>query len=149
MFDKCYKNVEKYKGYDIQAKDIINRIDNKQAIFLENLDDYNFFDLDAYGSPWELFFNIIIKLKNLKRAVFIVTDGLFLNNRFGSATKLQKAILRIPNRMRIPCLHKHYEFFLARLFAKVKEMTGYELKDIKIIKPNNRIKYLGFILEKG
>ncbi|MDD5618572.1 MAG: hypothetical protein PHG69_05705 [Candidatus Omnitrophica bacterium] len=148
MFENCYKSAEKYKGYDINAAEIQDRLDNRRAIGIEDLDGYNFFDLDAYGSPWELFFNIIIKLKTLKKASFVVTDGLFLNNRYGSATKLQKAILKIPNGMQIPCFHRHYIFFLSKLFSEVKRLTKFQVKEIKISVPTGRVKYLGFTLAR-
>lgn len=150
MYQHCYKDATKYKGFDLKAANLLERANNKKAILFENLDDYNFFDLDAYGSPWELFFNIIIRLKEAKGVRFVVTDGLFLNNRYGSSTILQKAILNIPKRFKVPNFHRHYYFFLSCLFQQIRERTGYALKEIKqAITINTHVRYIGFTLERG
>ena len=140
MFDGCYSGnqyVKSYKGNEQLAEKI-----NEKALLKDDLDKYNFYDLDVFRRPWELFFNIIIRLEGGGRRTFVITDKM-------SSSILQRAILRIPKGFTIPNLQEHHAFFLGRLFRKVENMTGYKLEFFKqsfLSEP--KAKYYGFQLVK-
>ena len=139
MFDACYSGnqyVKHYKGCEIPAK-----LDEK-AIFKDNLDEYNFYDLEVYTRPWELFFNIIIRLENGGKRTFVITDKM-------RSSILLRAILKIPKGFIIPDLHNHHAFYLKRLFNKVESMTGFKIEYFKqSVLSEHSTKYYGFQLIK-
>jgi len=151
IFKKCYKEsgrVESHKEYPYKFVDTTKKKDNRLGIFTDDLDAYNYFDIDSDKSPWELFFNIIVRLEGSGRKTFVLTDATYHKGRFRMASTLQKACLNIPKRMKIPDLHKHQEFFWGRLFHKVEAMTGYKVTKIRGFFPQGSIKCLGFEMEK-
>ena len=66
MYKRAYRgNVCDYHGTDISKVhnlEICEITNNEKYVRRNDLDKYNTFDLDAYGSPWKLFY-LILKMK--------------------------------------------------------------------------------------
>ena len=123
-------------------------IDNKKFIAAADISKYNFFDLDAYGSPYELMLNIM-KKKHGEYAI-ILTDGLARNMAYGSGSKLIQTIINNKAGITIPTLHKHHDFIVKLLLKKISEKYHTEITDTKIIREeHNNMIYLGMLCESG
>lgn len=112
MYRQIYKNKAIYY-LGIDSKKIHNEncciiADNLSYVKNHNIDIFNTFDLDAYGSPWKLLFLILSKSPQKNLTVFI-TDGLLLSlKRANRATKFVSAIEMIPQEMKIPLISRYY-----------------------------------------
>ena len=119
-------------------------IDNKKFIAAADLSKYNFFDLDAYGSPYELMLNIM--KKKTGEYVIILTEGLDREMAYGSGSKLIQTIINNKAGITIPTLHKHHEFIVKLLIKKISEKYHTEITDAKIIQEeHNNMIYLGLL----
>lgn len=90
MFDAVWKSALWYEGIDIEAQN-----DNRTvhlgdcALILKklNIENFDVFDIDAYGSPYECLQIIIKKIKKLKKLktyYFFITDGIDIDLRMGN-----------------------------------------------------------------
>lgn len=81
-----YTGVDKEKIFDNEKCFLC---DNKEFIQKNDIKKYNTFDLDAYGTPWFLFEDII-KKSSKEKLYFFITDGLFndLHHSWGAKTKI-------------------------------------------------------------
>lgn len=153
MWKRAYKNnVSEYRGIDKIKKHNENCEveDNRRFIKNNNLDNYDVFDLDDYGSPWKLFFNILAKIKSEKRRVFFVTDGLPLRMSMGGITisKLICASEKIPKKMNIPCIKQWYIEIIKTLLLRVEEY-GHKVEKIYTLYIGaKRVCYWVIILDK-
>ena len=119
-------------------------IDNKKFIASADISKYNFFDLDAYGSPYELMLNIM--KKKTGEYVIILTDGMARNMAYGSGSKLIQTVINNKAGITIPTLHKHHVFIVKLLLKKISEKYHTEITDTKIIREDhNNMIYLGML----
>jgi tRNA G26 N,N-dimethylase Trm1 len=91
MYNAVWYKAEKYTGIDkVKFFDKRHTIcgDAEKAIRLVDINDYNIFDIDAYGSPYEILDYIVgkIDLKN-KKIGFVVTDGVNMDLKLGRVCK--------------------------------------------------------------
>ena len=91
MYNAVWYKAEKYTGIDkVKFFDKRHTIcgDAEKAIRLVDINDYNIFDIDAYGSPYEILDYIVgkIDLKN-KKIGFVVTDGVDMDLKLGRVCK--------------------------------------------------------------
>jgi len=91
MYNAVWYKAEKYTGIDkVKFFDKRHTIcgDAEKAIRLVDINDYNIFDIDAYGSPYEILDYIVgkIDLKN-KKIGFVVTDGVNIDLKLGRVCK--------------------------------------------------------------
>lgn len=155
LYEACYKKAEYYHGLDkvkvhsIGTCELVR--DNKAWVKHGNLSDFNFFDLDAHTSPWEIFWLCISNPtfgKTHKRIAFALTDGARMNLKLGSATIFQHAVLKIPRKDFIPCLHRHYPFFLRLILTLAARQSKGKLEDpyYQALNRSTNVAYMGFIL---
>lgn len=92
MFRAAWYRATKYVGCDLrfwppQQADTRRRFvaDNMRVMRAIDLQEYNIFDLDAYGSPWEHMLVLASRRKWAPKEVgaVILTDGTNLKMRFG------------------------------------------------------------------
>ena len=87
MYHAVWKDAEKYTGIDkVKFFDERHTIcgDAEKAIRLININDYNIFDIDAYGSPYEILNYIIDKIDDSNRKIgFVITDGINMDLKLG------------------------------------------------------------------
>lgn len=120
IYKNVYKDkVTKYIGVDnkkIHNANICVLTNNLHYVSKNNINDFNVFDLDDYGSPWKLLYLILKKYQG-PEAIFFITDGLKLKmNINGDITKWVSATEKIPSKFNIPGLSRWYiDIFLTML----------------------------------
>lgn len=88
MHRDVWHSASKYVGCDLKwYRDSREAyvVDNKRVLRTIDLAEFNIFDLDAYGSPWEQVL-IIAARRNVEkgeRIAFCITDGSGLNMKMG------------------------------------------------------------------
>ncbi len=151
LYNACYKN---YPCISLDKKKIdgVLCIDNKKFIASRDLSKFNFFDLDAYGSPYDLLLNIF-KKKHKEDSEFciIVTDGLARNLGYGDGGKLIQTVINNYSRIRIPCLNDYHEFIIKILLKKLSSKYHIEISYVKIVREEstNRMYYYGMLCKSG
>ena len=87
MYKNVWHNSEKYTGIDkVKYFDERHTIcgDAEKAVRLIDVNDYNIFDIDAYGSPYEILDYIVDKIDTSnKKIAFVITDGIDMDLRLG------------------------------------------------------------------
>ena len=91
MYNAVWNKAQKYTGIDkVKYFDERHTIcgDAEKAIRLVDVNDYNVFDVDAYGSPYEILDFIVKKIDlNYKKIGFVVTDGVNMDLKLGRVCK--------------------------------------------------------------
>lgn len=91
MYRAVWKDAEKYTGIDkIKFFDERHTIcgDAEKAIRLVGVNDYNIYDIDAYGSPYEILDYIVSKIdQENKKIGFVITDGVNMDLKLGRVCK--------------------------------------------------------------
>jgi len=153
IYKTLYKNLP-YVGIDkkpINDGRVIINIDNVKYLRSADLSGYNFFDLDAYGSPWHQFLIIMKRRKIIKNQTIAIalTDGLKLIGSLSDLPHGLKPYIGMPKEMRIPFLHLHLDFIRACLVSRICKECGCIIK--KSYSAQNKkgnMTYLGLLLNK-
>jgi hypothetical protein len=133
MYNRVYKGrVEYYHGVDkekIHNPKICTLTNNIVYITQNNLDDFNVFDLDDYGTPWKQLYLILKKLKRDEVTIF-VTDGLVMRQKIdGTVSKFVSATEQVPRKMNIPGLNRWYVDIFATMLLDLEKR--YNWKTVK------------------
>lgn len=157
VFEAVYNKSQSYKGLDaknIHSKDLCEVVeDNKMWVSKNSIETYNLFDLDAHTTPWEIF-HLITRHKSFgkthNRIGFVLTDGTLILQKLSGCSTLQRAYLQIPRRMKIPCLQRHYKFFVMLAFQKAAEALNWKLETpaYQAFNMKSNVSYMGVILSK-
>ena len=90
MFDNAWRQAASYTGCDERPwspADPVSRfvVDNRRLLRALDLQRFNVFDLDAYGSPWEQMMIIADRRRWApgERGAVVLTDGSALRLKFG------------------------------------------------------------------
>jgi len=143
MYRLAYQgNVDNYFGIDkdkIHDKSICRIQKNMNFVCNNSLDQFNVFDLDDYGSPWKLFYQILKRVKKGKYTFFL-TDGLWLNLRIptNEHDRFFLSVNRIPRKMAIFNCQKFYFDFIKTMLIDIEKRFGIKIE--KAIYFHNRIK---------
>ena len=146
LFHTCYES-DNVTGLDIKSSDKTIKIDNKKFIASADLSQYNFFDLDAYGSPYELLLNIFNRRSKIDgEFVVILTDGMWRKLNYGSGSKFTRTMICNYSGIQIPCLNRHQEFIIKLTLKTLSDKYGIEIKRCKIVREeDNRMYYIGML----
>jgi hypothetical protein len=158
IYEACYKGkVASYHGLDkekIHDGTLCEKVgDNKKWVSNNSVAPYNFFDLDAYTSAWEIFW-IITHSKDFmsthKRVAFAITDCTTITCKQSKPTSFQKAVMKIPRGMLIPAFHRHLEPFFSITIQSAARDCGAKVSGPVLLqwKPKHAVCYLGFVFEK-
>jgi hypothetical protein len=145
IYNECYENLNT-TALDIKNVDDVLTIDNKKFIASVDISKYNFIDLDAYGSPYELLLNVIKKKQHDPEYVVILTDGLYRNLAYGSGGGLIQTIINNPKKITIPMLNHHHVDIIKLILKKLSTRYNVTISEVKIINESgkNKMRYLGF-----
>lgn len=145
LFNACYKGMDVTALDTKQVKGAL-KIDNRKFIASQDLSKYNFFDLDAYGSPYELLLNIFNKKQHGELFIIIITDGLSLELNFGQSSKLVQTVIKNKSKISIPCLDRHHEYIIKLILKTFTDKFSIECPMVKIIREDdNKMFYLGLL----
>lgn len=150
---ECYRDIP-YLGLDLKpindGRNLL-AVDNRKFLRMADLSTWNFFDLDAYGSPWHQFL-IILKRRHLgpgEQIALALTDGLAFKMRMSDLPHGMKPYLGIPARMTIPCLARHQEFITRLFVSRAIAAAGLTVRlAFEAQNPRGNMKYYGLLLEK-
>ena len=129
MYKRAYKHrAEYYHGLDkekVHDETICTLMNNVVYINHHDINQYNVFDLDDYGSPWKQLYLILSKLQTESVTVFI-TDGLVKHQKVdGKVTNFVSGTERIPKTLNIPGLNRWYVDIFATMLLDVKSRYGW------------------------
>lgn len=149
LYHACYRDLE-CTSLDKKTIPGVLSIDNKKFIASRDISGYNFFDLDAYGSPYELMLNIF-KKKSLRKDKFVViiTDGMARNLGYGAGSKLIQTIINNQSGVRIPNLNDYHEYIINLMLHKLSNKYNITISESKMVKEEtgNRMYYYGILCE--
>lgn len=133
IYKNVYKgNVAGYTGIDkekIHSETLCIKTNNLYFVSRNNLNGFNVFDLDDYGSPWKLFYLILKKWQG-EKATFFITDGLKLHqNVDGNVTKWVSATEQIPCKMNIPGLSRWYLDIFATMLLDAQKRFNLKVEN--------------------
>lgn len=156
---ECYAGEERklynacYEGMDVTALDLkgghgVKKIDNR--IFIKrHADDYNFFDMDAYGSPYELLVTLAATRKSHDPFIVIVTDGLKLNLNYQHAPKIIQTTSNLSGKLNVPGLFKFHNYFIWYILKSISQKYDIEITNLRIANGDcGNMKYFGFSARK-
>lgn len=156
---ECYAGEERqmyhacYQGYDVTALDIkggrgVKKIDNRRYV-RDHADEYDFFDLDAYGSPYPLLVTLLARRTNPAPFVVIVTDGTKLNLNYQHPPHIIAGPARIPKTLAIPGLRRFHGELVHYLLRDMS--THYNVEFSHLVTATGQLKnmaYFGFVTQK-
>ena len=145
MYESAYKDLAVlYHGVDkekIHDPEICTLADNLVFLKRENIDQYNVFDLDDYGSPWKQLYLILRKLNRPDATIFI-TDGIIMRmNVDGQITKFISATEGLPRKTNIPGLNRWYIDIFATMLLDLEKRYGWRV--VKAVYFNNGFTHHG------
>ncbi len=150
LYRACYTR-DNVTSLDLKQADGALKVDNRKFIASHDLTPFNFFDLDAYGSPYEILLNIFHRkagAQDTQPFVVICTDGMARNLGYGKGSKLIQTVINNKADISIPCLNHHQEYIIRFI---MKTFTGrYNIKctDCKIIREqDNKMFYFGGLFQ--
>lgn len=153
VYKECYAGLP-YLGLDkknIQDGRQIVNIDNRKYLRSADLEPFNFFDLDAYGSPWHQFLIILERrmFQPNKKVAFVLTEGLDFKMRMSSLPVGMMKYVGIKPGMRIPMLHNHADFIRNLFVSNAAKKAGLKIQ-LAYIAQNKRktMRYMGLLLHK-
>lgn len=145
IYNECYTNEDTISLDKKGGKGVI-KIDNRKFIAAHTL-EFDYFDLDAYGSPYELLLNIFNKRKKTNTPfVVILTDGLWQKLNFGQASNLIRTVINNKTNISIPALNRHHDFIIKLLLKTFSNKFNTEIEECKIVRDaDNQMRYLGLL----
>jgi len=137
MYNKVWKSAKYYEGIDIKEFDDGRKLyvgDAPHILKKINIDKFDVFDIDAYGSPYECLSIILNKITTKNQKHFIITDGIDIDLRMGNVEQFFGVLTGV-NSNKINNIHKIHDQLILAL-----------LKNIEI---NKNVKVSNFLIAKG
>lgn len=144
LYHACYES-ENVTGLDLKSLNKTIKIDNKKFIASADLSKYNFFDLDAYGSPYELLLNVFNRRSKIERSfVVVITDGMWHNLHYGKGSKFVRTMICNYSNIQIPCIIRHQEFIIKLTLKTLSDKYGIDIRECKVVREEDtRMFYIG------
>ena len=123
---------------------------NQRVLRCLDLSDFNIFDLDAYGSPWEQATIVAArrKLSINDRIGLALTDGSGLNLKMGTCQKALAALCQLPDN-RIPGLNNVHAVLTERALNELAaRMGGKVTHKWEYVRPSvNMMRYTAVVIQ--
>lgn len=150
MYKSVWHKAEDYVGID-KRKFFDERIticgDAEKAIRTINLNGYNIFDIDAYGSPYNILSYIVQNRTEKGELAFVLTDGSAMDLRLGRVSKGLRELSGIKNHILKRASNIHDELII-EVIKNIEKITGKAHSDFVIAKGKTgaAMRYYAFIL---
>lgn len=153
MYREVWTKADHYVGCDLKWYK-----DNRSAFVAKNqrvlrcidLADFNIFDLDAYGAPWEQATIIAARrvLSINERIGLALTDGSGLNLKMGTCSKALAALCKLPD-ARVPGINNVHGLLLDQAVnAIATRMGGKVVEKWEYVRPSvNMMRYCAVVIE--
>lgn len=159
IYKICYENrINNYVGIDKKnniatlGRNIIHG-DTRKILRskLVDLNDYNLFDLDSWGSPWYPFWIICNRIKNNKfdKIGFVFTDGLQQKAQFGKIESGMSHLVGLGSGITVPCLSRHKWYLRSLIIRKGIEKLNMKIINAWIGTNGSTCDYIGITTEKN
>jgi nitrate reductase beta subunit len=123
MYRKVWKNADKYTGIDIiEQNDERHTIcgDSMEVLKKIDINEYNIFDIDSYGGPYEELNYILNNINTKQKEIaFVLTDGSHINLALGHINSGYRKILGIKSK-RLTNAHLLHDMFIKKILEKIK-----------------------------
>lgn len=153
MYHAVWKYAEMYTGIDkVKFFDERHTIcgDAEKAIRLVNVNDYNIFDIDAYGSPYEILNYIIDKIDDSNRKIgFVITDGINMDLKLGRVCLGLRRFVDYDHHI-AKRAHILHDEFIKIVLERIKERLKGNISSFKIAHGNkgSNMRYYSFIVNR-
>lgn len=152
MYHQVWHKAEKYTGIDkVKYFDKRHTIcgDARKALrLIDDLAEFNIFDIDAYGSPYEVL-DDILKLADIQKPVgFCITDGIDMDLRLGRVCTGIRKFIGFEHHIAKRANNLHDQF-IKIVCEKVAEKLNGEITHFEIAtgKTGAAMKYYAFVIE--
>ena len=151
-FRAVWHRAKNYTGVDLKAFDderntiCGNVVDIAKTI---DVDKYNIFDLDAYGSPYTVLDILSKRIKNYDKIAFVVTDGICIDLRMGNVCSGVQSLTGLKNRRLGRANVLHYEI-IRKIIGTVAQRLNGVVSGFKIATgvTGAKVKYYVFFIER-
>lgn len=154
MYDAVWHKANRYTGIDKRFFSDHRHVLHGDALsVVSQIDcsDYNIFDIDAYGSPYDILLEIVTQLskKNIDQVGFCITDGVQMDLRMGNVTKAMSELSGL-NFKKIGGAHRMHDQLIIRIIDNIAALlNGYIVdSNIAIGATGSGMRYYTFIVEK-
>jgi len=156
MYNKSWKNAKHYEGIDIKKynendKRILHIGDAVAVIKnFKNINKFDVFDIDAYGSPYESLYAISNKIKIDNQKHFIITDGIEIDLRMGNLEQFFSLLAGISSK-KINNIHYLHDYLIKKIIENLCIKLNCKYKDFAIAKgvKGSGMRYFKFTLFKN
>ena len=138
MFYAVWKSASHYEGIDIEEQNderIVHKGDCALMLKKLNLEKFDVFDIDAYGSPYECLQIIFKKIKKSKTYHFFITDGIDIDLRMGKIENFFGLLSGIKAK-KLNNAHLLHDYFINKIIKNLCADMGAELINSKMAKGN-------------
>ena len=150
MYQKAWHSADMYTGID-KRKFFDERHticgDADKAIRIVDLNKYNIFDIDAYGSPYNILSYIVHNRVFNDKSAFVVTDGSAMDLRLGRVSKGLRELSGVKNHVLKKASNIHDELIL-KAIENIEKITGKKSTNFMIAKGRTgaAMRYYAFVL---
>lgn len=150
MYKEVWKLSKRYTGIDkVKFFDDRHTICGDAEKITSNINffEYDVFDIDAYGSPYNVLYNLLpgIKRANKKQVYFAITDGTNMDLKMGRISRGLRKIIGINTRI-IKNAHIMHNQLIAEVVDSVASYLGGHVQQFKLahVKSGSAVRYYVF-----
>lgn len=152
MYDAVWKNATKYNGVDVNKyfdeRDTICG-DAEKALKIINIKQYEVFDIDAYGSPYDILYKILNDIGDFRKFGFVITDGTQMDLRMGRVCSGIRKLSGIETKV-LKRAHLIHDDIIMIIVKNICKKIGGSLQSFKIAKglTGSGMRYYSFIVNR-
>jgi len=155
MWKDAYNKTKNYVGLDLERfDDERNTVvcDNTRYLRMADLDQFDIFDLDAFGSPFNCLAIIAHRLtwKNKDKVGIVLTDGTGLNSRLNAMNREFLNWIGAKAHMQSKVQMNHREDFIVAGILKAAEICQAHITDLIVAYKNKKsqMRYISYVMHK-
>lgn len=153
MWKSVWHKCDNYTGIDIRAFfDSRHTICGDALAVINNIDisGYNIFDIDAYGSPYDVLDLILSKTIDSQKIAFCITDGSAMDMRMGRVSKGMRLVSGI-SRHKIKKIHLIQDEVIEKIIKTTAAKLCGKVVDFHIATgvTGSAMRYYTFIVERN
>lgn len=156
MYNKSWKNAKSYEGIDIkkyeEQDERVLHIGDAPSILkqIKDINKFDIFDIDAYGSPYECLYIISNKIKIKNEKYFIITDGIEIDLRMGNIEQFFGLLADLKPK-KINNIHIMHDILIKKVIENLCKKLNCQYKDFQIAKglTGSGMRYYKFTLFKN
>lgn len=136
MYNAVWKSAKYYEGIDIKKFDDGRKLhvgDAPQVLKSIDIDKFDVFDIDAYGSPYECLSIIISKIMTKKQRHFVITDGIEIDLRMGNVEQFFGLLSGI-TALKINNIHKIHDHLIIMILRNIEKKLNTKVSNFSIAK---------------